>query len=103
MIPNVLFKSQINDNSNTHTKLLSTERKQELHRAAIDCIVEDGLPFNTFRRPGMCCFLSMAIPSCKGLHRKTAQSRVGTLYSIYTEKLRLLIPKLGFIALTSDL
>jgi hypothetical protein len=48
-------------------------------------------------------FLSVAIPSYKGPYRKTARSRVGTLYSIYTEKLRLLIPKLGFIALTSDL
>ncbi|CAF1561306.1 unnamed protein product [Didymodactylos carnosus] len=50
---------------------ISTERKCDLHTAAINCIIQDGLPFDTFQRPGMSKFLSTAIPGYKGPHRKT--------------------------------
>jgi hypothetical protein len=51
----------------------------------------------------MSSFLSTAIPGYKGPHRKTVRSRIAFLYSKYTAKLRQLLPKVGPIALTSDL
>ncbi|CAF1277726.1 unnamed protein product [Didymodactylos carnosus] len=102
-IPNVLFKSQIEKVSQVIPPTISTERKCDLHTAAINCIIQDGLSFDTFQRPGMSKFLSTAIPGHKGPHRKTVRNRIAALYSAYTEKLRSLIPKLDLIALTSDL
>ena len=99
----MLFKSQIVDGSRSEVKTISTERKRELHDAAINCIVRDGLPFNTFRLPGMSQFLSTAVPGYKGPHRKTVRKRIAVLYSTYTAKLRSILPHVGPIALTSDL
>lgn len=48
-------------------------------------------------------FLSTALPGYKGPHRKTVRRRIAALYSLYTAKLRLLLPKVGLLALTSDL
>ncbi|CAF2941670.1 unnamed protein product [Rotaria sp. Silwood2] len=47
--------------------------------------------------------LSTAIPEYKVPHPKTVRNRIAALYSTYTTKLRALLPKLGPLALTSDL
>ncbi|CAF4044221.1 unnamed protein product, partial [Adineta steineri] len=104
-IPNVLYKSQI-DNLTTSTLRTSTipiEKKKELHTAAINAIIQDGLPFDTFQKSGMSQFLSRAVPGYRGPHRKTVRNRIAALYSNYTIKLKNLFPKLGLVALTSDL
>jgi hypothetical protein len=103
-VPNVLFKSQINNYIKPEPiTTISPDRKRELIDAAVDCILEDGLPFNVFRRPGMSRFLSTAVPGFIGPHRKTIRRKIGVLYSLYLSKLRAIIPKLGFLAITSDL
>ena len=48
-------------------------------------------------------FLSTAVPGYCGPHRKTMRRRIAALYSLHTSKLRAIVPKLGLIALTSDL
>ena len=102
-VPNVLFKSQIDKTPKVQAITIPSERKHELDNAAVECIIKDGLPFNTFRRPGMTNFLSKAIPGYQGPHRKTVRNRIAAVYSSYTTKLRSLLPKLGPLALTSDL
>ncbi len=102
-IPNVLFASQINDGLKLDIPIITPERKRELHAAAIDTIVQDGLPFGTFRRPGMSRFLQTAVPGYVGPHRKTVRQKLSCLYSAYTNKLRSIISKVDFLALTSDL
>ncbi len=102
-IPNVLFKSQINTNSKSDTTPISSERKEELYAAAVNCVVEDGLPFNVFRRPGMSKFLSTLMGGFRGPHRKTVRKRIGILYSLYRVKLRSVLSEIGVLALTTDL
>jgi hypothetical protein len=99
----MLFKSQIHDNLKINTIPISSERKKKLYSAAVNCIIEDGLPFDTFRRPGMSMFLSEILPGFVGPHRKTIRHRVAALYSLHTAKLRALIPKLDLLALACDL
>ncbi|CAF4192665.1 unnamed protein product [Adineta steineri] len=49
----MLFASQKNDNSPLQVPILIPERTQQLHAAAVDCIIRDGLPFGIYRKPGM--------------------------------------------------
>lgn len=101
---NVLFKSQINNVSKVNeTTTISTDRKKELIDAAVNCVVEDGLPFNIFRRSGMSNFLATAVPGFVGPHRKTVRKRIAALYSSHMNKLRSLLTQLDFIALTTDM
>ncbi|CAF1685048.1 unnamed protein product [Rotaria magnacalcarata] len=102
-IPNVLFKSQTYDNSKPNLTTISSERRKDLNDSIIDAVVQDGLAFDTFRRPGMAKFLSVAIPGYVAPHRKTIRRRIATLYSLHTKKLRDLVPRLGFLSLTSDI
>ncbi|CAF3046274.1 unnamed protein product [Rotaria socialis] len=102
-IPNVLFKSQNNDHSKPNLTTIPSARIKYLNESTINAIVQDGLAFDTFRRPGMAKFLYVAIPGYVAPHRKTIRRRIATLYSFYTKKLRNLLPRLGFLALTSDI
>ena len=79
------------------------ERRKELNDAIINSILEDGLPFDIFRKPGMAKFLSVAIPGYTAPHRKTIRQKIALLYCLYTRKLRDLMPQIGFLALTSDI
>jgi hypothetical protein len=69
-VPNVLYASQMNDDSNVQVPVISPERKYELHNAAVNCILRDGLAFRVFRQPGMSQFLQVAVPEYVGPNRK---------------------------------
>ena len=99
----MLFKSQTQNNVETDATTIPPELKKELFDAAVNCIIEDGLPFDTFRRSGMVKFISKLLPGFVGPHRKTVRRRLAALYSLHTAQLRALIPKLDFLALTCDL
>ena len=47
--------------------------------------------------------LQVAVPGYIGLNRKTVRKKVAALYSSYTTKLRSVLSKIDFIALTCDL
>ncbi|CAF4052930.1 unnamed protein product, partial [Rotaria magnacalcarata] len=81
-IPNVLFKSQIYDNSKPNLTTISSERRKDLNDSIINAVVQDG-----YLAP----------------HRKTIRRQIATLYSLYTKKLRNLVLRLGFLSLTSDI
>ncbi|CAF3265381.1 unnamed protein product [Rotaria sp. Silwood2] len=102
-ISNVLYASQMNDDSNIHPPIISSERKRELHTAAVNCILRDGLAFGVFRQSGMKEFLQLAVPGYIGPHRKTVRRKIAEIYSSYTTKLRSVLSKVDFIALTCDL
>ncbi|CAF3948484.1 unnamed protein product [Rotaria sp. Silwood1] len=104
-VPNVLYASQTNDGSNVQVPIpgISPERKLELHTAAVDCILRDGLAFGVFRQPGMRRFLQKAVPGYAGPNRKTVRQKIAKIYSSYTTKLRSVLSKVDFIALTCDL
>lgn len=82
---------------------LSAERKKELHAAAIECIVRDGLPFGTFRKPGMAFFVKTAVPGYLGPDRKTVRQRISALYTSHVIKLQSVLPTVGPLALTCDM
>ena len=42
------------------------EKKEIFHEEAINCIIEDGLPFNTFTKPGMKKLLDKLQPGYEG-------------------------------------
>ncbi len=41
---------------------IKPEKKRELDKAAVDCIITDARPFGDFRRPGMSKFLNTILP-----------------------------------------
>ncbi len=53
----VMYQSQIRQRVRKQTEI-EPKRRRELHKAAIDCIIEDGRPLNDFRRVGMQKFLN---------------------------------------------
>lgn len=102
-VPNVLFTSQMKRDSKQKGSNISRERKLELHTAAINCILRDGLPFGVFRRPGMTQLLQTAVPGYIGPDRRTVRRKIAVLYSWYTTKLRSVLRKVESLALTCDL
>lgn len=83
--------------------VITAERKRELHDAAVDCIIRDGLSFGVFQQPGMSQFLQVAVSGYKGPDRKIVRSKIAVLYSSYTKRLRSVLSKIDFLALTCDL
>jgi hypothetical protein len=57
----LLYPSQ-RAQSMAKSKLITPEKRLELHEAAIDCIITDGRPFGDFRRLGMKKFLNKIYP-----------------------------------------
>jgi hypothetical protein len=102
-IPNMLFTSQKNDNSKSKVTNITAERTRELHDAAVDCIIRDGLPFGIFRYTGMAQFLQTAVSGYIGPHRKTVRQKIAAIYSSYTAELRSILSKIDHLALTCDL
>ena len=104
-IPNVLLKSQLHNYSkpdSTATKA-PVENRKELNDASINSILEDELPFDIFRKPGMAKILSFAMPGYTAPHRDFIRQKLALLYCLYTRKLRDLMLQIGFLALTSDI
>ncbi|CAF4922896.1 unnamed protein product, partial [Rotaria sp. Silwood1] len=83
--------------------VVSPERKRELHTAAVNCILRDGLALGVFRQPGMSQFLQIAVPGYAGPNGKTVRQKIAAIYSSYTTKLRSVLSKVDFFALTCDL
>ena len=103
LVPNVLFTSQKKRSSKYKDPTISRERKIELHTAAINCIIRDGLPFGVFRRSGMSQFLQTAVPGYIGPDRRKVRRKIAALYSWYTTRLRSVLRQVGSLALTCDL
>jgi hypothetical protein len=57
----VMYKSQLQQRA-TKSKEIKSERKRELHEAALECIIMDGRSFGDFRRAGMSKFLDVICP-----------------------------------------
>ena len=62
------------------SKSISNEEKKLLDEAAIEAIVQDGLPFNHFQKTGMKKFLAVIKDGYKGPHRKTVRRRLGIFH-----------------------
>ena len=103
-IPNVLFKSQMKKEEKTPLiTILSSEHKRDLHAAAVQCVIRDGLSFRSFRNAGMEEFLAVAVPGYRGPHRKTVRRMIGALYSAHTVELRNIFKSVTSLALTTDI
>lgn len=103
-VPNVLFVSQTKTGAKTpHVPIIAPERKRELHAAAVQCIIRDGLSFRSFRNAGMSEFLAVAIPGYLGPHRKTVRRTISTLYGAHTMALRNVFKSVSSLALTTDI
>ncbi len=60
-MPELMYHSQRQQRT-IKSNQITTEKKQELHEAAIGCIIRDGRPFGDFRRLGMSKFLNVICP-----------------------------------------
>ena len=89
--------------SNGLVNSVTKERKCELHDAAVSCIVKDGLPFDTFRKPGMEGFVSTVVTGYRGPHRQTVRQKIGVMYAKYTATLRDKLKSVECLSLTSDI
>ena len=81
---------------------ISNERRAELNRAAINCIIDDALPFGAFHRRGMREFLSAAIPGYMGPDRRTVQLHLSSMYKKHRATLRKILGDVPWITLTAD-
>ena len=76
--------------------------KRNLHKAAINAIISDGLSFGIFRKPGMKKFISVIKPGYFGPHRKTVRRLLSINYFKNRNRLKNHLSKITKIALTSD-
>jgi hypothetical protein len=65
------------------TAILPRSRQKQLDKAVVDCIIDDSLPFTTFRKSGMANLLQTFEPNYKPPSRFTIASRVGDAYQKY--------------------
>ncbi|CAF3770512.1 unnamed protein product, partial [Rotaria sp. Silwood1] len=99
-----LYPSQIKQRENLEKKAsILPHVKKELDIAAIKCIVKDGLPFGTFRRPGMQHFLDIIKPGYCGPSRQTVRKHLDKMYQERRSPLREKFKTVPFISLTTDL
>ena len=97
----LFFKSQTGLSS---TKFeINPQETKKFHEAAINAIIQDGLPFGIFRKPGVANFLNTLKPGYKAPHRKTARRLIGGKYKNYKKVLQEKLKKVTKIALTTDL
>lgn len=83
-------------------KLITSEEKKQFDEAAIEAIVQDGLPFNHFHKRGMKKFLSIIKTGYKGPHRKTVRKRLGILYQQRREMIKNMLSSVSYVSLTTD-
>ena len=94
-----MYASQI---SRKKTAKLSTEKKNELNNAVLNCIIKDGLSISVFSKPGMKEFLSKAVPGYTPPHRVTIAKHIGSSYKHYRNQLKKYFSDIDYLALTSD-
>ena len=97
-----LYPSQQNKNVRIE-KQISHQQKRLLDSAAIEAIIKDSHAFNVFRKPGMQHFLSVAIPSYHGPHRRTVAKRLKPMYKQYRANVREKLSTVSDISLTADI
>ena len=56
------------------------KNKDEIDEAVINCIIQDGRPFNDFHKPGMQHLLNILAPLYKPPHRKIIAKRLRKKY-----------------------
>ncbi|CAF1298723.1 unnamed protein product [Adineta steineri] len=99
-----LYPSQVKQRENHEKKdSILPHLKKELDTAAIECIVIDGLPFGTFRRPGMQRFLNTIKSGYRGPTRQTVRKHLDTMYQERRSSLKEKFKTIPFISLTTDL
>ncbi|CAF0817450.1 unnamed protein product [Rotaria sordida] len=99
-----LYPSQIKQRENFEKKAsVLPHVKKQLDTAAIKCIVKDGLPFGTFRRPGMQNFLDVIKPGYHGPSRQTVRKNLDKMYQERRCSLKEKFKTVPFISLTTDL
>ncbi|CAF2660280.1 unnamed protein product [Rotaria sp. Silwood2] len=82
---------------------IKPDRKLELDKAALECIIIDGRPFGEFRRLGMSKFLNIICPGYRGPSRKTVRRQLGLSYHKYRQELRIALASVNAIAITVDI
>jgi hypothetical protein len=87
------FKSQMIQSTrvtrdNPSLPPLSKVRREQLDTALLNCIVDDGLPFTTFSKPGMANLLTTFEPNYRPPDRHTLSDRVTDIYEAYISDLK---------------
>ncbi|CAF3380730.1 unnamed protein product [Rotaria socialis] len=85
------------------SNVIKPERKLELDKAALECIIMDGRQFGDFRRAGMSKFLNVICPGYHGPSRKTVRRQLGLSYHKYRKELCATLASVRAIAITVDI
>ncbi|CAM4835931.1 unnamed protein product [Rotaria magnacalcarata] len=98
----VMYTSQVQQRE-ARSNVIKPERKLELDKAALECIIMDGRQFGDFRRAGMSKFLNVICPGYHGPSRKTVRRQLGLSYHKYRKELRATLASVRAIAITVDI
>ena len=82
---------------------IGVEDKRKLDEFAIKAIIQDALPFDHFRKPGMMKFLSIIKPGYQGPHRKTVRKRLVYLYQQRRKLIKEELSNVVSVSLTADI
>lgn len=96
-----LYPSQRKQYQSTNVTIDSSMKKT-LDNAAIEAIVQDGLPFNHFRKTGMAKFLSVIKPGYSGPHRKTVRKKLSRLYHQRRTLMKQQLRDVPYVSFTTD-
>jgi len=82
---------------------LSAEKVSELNDAAFVAIIQDGLSFNHFQKPGVKHFMSVACPGYTPPNRFVIARQLSKNYKKYRKSISKRLSKISKIAFTVDL
>jgi len=84
-------------------ELISPERKKEIDEAISNCVIEDCLPFGTFRKNGMIKLLNLLAPGYKPQQSQTISRRLSERYKEYVKLLTIFLKRISHLALSTDM
>ncbi|CAF0843376.1 unnamed protein product [Rotaria sordida] len=87
---------------NCSVAIITKERREEIDRSFLNCIVRGGLSYNHFSHPWYEELFDILEPGYKAPDRRTFQKRIEHQYHTYINELKRLLPKDRPIAFTTD-
>ena len=82
--------------------MITQERRQEVDKLLLRCIIHGGLPYNHFSHQWYNELFEKLLPGYKAPDRHTFQKRIKQQYQDYVGELKELLPKNRPIAFTTD-
>ncbi|CAF2248458.1 unnamed protein product [Rotaria magnacalcarata] len=89
-------------NSSTSHSVINKQRREEIDRLLLNCVIHGALPYNHFNHPWYDALFENLQPGYRAPDRRTLHKRIQSQYREYINELKQLIPKDRPIAFTTD-